>query len=225
MTGGRATLLFAPAVLLDALKFACTQLWFFGPALIALAGSAAVGGGWFGAAVGTIIGAGAAATAGAAIEMIGVILALAVGLLGWMLLLTLMIFMGIQPLHSRNFTAVLVGFILSEIPFIDAVPSFTVSMWRVVQGQRKADKEARKKWQAENAEAIKQQERMNRVQMKQQLELQAAQEEADEAAAEEQRTLQEQYDALGFQDTEDVAAQLAEEEGPARRPLVDVPSL
>lgn len=225
MTNGKVALLVSFALLFDALKFMCTQLWFFGPALIGLAGSVALGGGWFGSIVGTVIGVGAAASVGAAIEALGIILSLIVGAFGWLIMFGLLIGMGVQPFGTRHFTPVLIGFLVGEMPFVNALPTFTVPVWQIIRSERKADTEARKKWAAENAEALKQQQRMDRIQMKQALDQQAAQEEADEAAAEEQRTLQEQYDALGFQDTEDVAAQLAEEEGPKRRPLVDAPSL
>lgn len=222
MTGGKVTLLVSFALLFDALKFMCTQLWFFGPALIALAGSVAVGGGWFGAAVGTIIGAGAAATVGAAIEAVGIILALVVGLVGWIILFTLMIAMGIQPFGEKHFITTLFGFLVSEIPFIDAVPSFTISMWRIVQGERKADREARKKWETENAALIKRRQREALLAQKQLAALQAGEE---QAAQEEADAAQAEADAAAAMDDNEEEDAVIPFDQPKRQPLVSPPSL
>lgn len=222
MTGSKSTLLISIAILFDALKFMCTQLWFFGPAIIGLAGSVALGGGWFGSIVGTVIGVATAASVGAAIEALGIILSLIIGVIGWLVMFALLIGMGVQPFGTRHFTPVLVGFLVGEMPFVNALPTFTVPVWQIIRSERKADKEAHKKWKAENAALIKQQQREALLAQKQ---LAALQADEDQAAQEEADAAQAEADAAAATDDNQEEEAIIPFDQPKRQPLVSPPSL
>jgi hypothetical protein len=224
MTTGKITILLVLALIFDALKFMATQLWFFGPALIGLATSVGTGSKVAGAVVGALGVGGAALTGlGEGLEVLGIVLGVAIGFFGWLVLITVMTSMRISLFHSRNFLSLVGGFIVSELPFIDALPSFTVSTWRIISAERKADKEAKKKYEVQLAAGAKRQQRVAVIMQKQQLaqeaaEAQAAQEEQEAAAA----------------DMEEEQAQEEPAEPPIlaqprervpRTPLADVPSL
>jgi hypothetical protein len=49
------------------------------------------------------------------------------------------------------------GWITSMIPFVNLLPTLSISTWRIVANERKADREALKKWDAANAKQKDQQ--------------------------------------------------------------------
>jgi hypothetical protein len=229
MTNTKAAILLGLAVIFDVLKFMCTQLWFFGPALIGTAVAAATGSKAVGALAGALgIGAQVFPAIGIGIAVLGLILAITVGFLGWLILIITMAAFGIRFFdgHNRAFLRIFVGFLVSELPLIDALPSFTFSIWSIVRGEYKADKIARKEAAAKQAVVLRQEQRIDSMKQKQILALQAAQAAQEEADAEKQRALQEEYDALNSQNTEETEAQLASKnELRTRAPLLGPPSL
>jgi hypothetical protein len=214
MTGSKTAILIGLSLLFDAIKFMCTQLWFFGPFFIGLVGSAVTGGGWFGVAVGTIITTALALTAGAALEMMGLVLAMAIGIFGWLVVLSAMFSFRMKPFHNRSFLKTMLGMLVTEIPFVDALPSFTISVWMIIREEKKADRAALAEYKAAEAARLAREQRWQQLQQRA-LEEQAANDiEAQEAEAE----------------AEDEAAEeeLLEESGTARAarsPLLGPPSL
>jgi hypothetical protein len=238
MNAMKATILMSLALVFDVLKFMATQLWIFGPALVGGAAGVAVAsqyGALAGKAAGLITGAASGAAelipgVAAGVELIGVILALAIGLLGWLILITVMASFRIRFFkgESRNFLRLFVGFLVSEIPLIDALPSFTVSTWLIIRGEYKAQKEAKAKYDAEYGAFLKQQQRTQNIEQKQLLQLQAAQiqaEQDEQDLADADAAEQEAIDAEEAESPEESADEIASEPLYGRQPLVGVPSL
>ncbi|MEK7554242.1 MAG: hypothetical protein AAB517_02645 [Patescibacteria group bacterium] len=160
MTWARASPVLILCVIFDALRFFFNMFWFFGPALAALYCTVKVSDA-IGSLGGIVAGActAGAATAGGlafgAIEMFGVIMAMAVGLIGWLtvFLIQLINNAGIFKENFAMIIRILLGLLLSEIPIINALPSLTILNATMFHIQIKKGKEELKKWKKENAEA------------------------------------------------------------------------
>lgn len=169
MTWKKASPVLVISVVFDALRLLFQMFWFFGPALAALYCTSKISG-----AVGTY-GGGALCAAGAtaagffgapAIAAFGVVMAMAVGLFGW-----LAVGGWLMATNSRIFKENALWFVgsllFSEVPFIGAIPVITVSVWKMHSNQIKIEKAVYKKWQKENAAAELQERRQQEVQLMQ----------------------------------------------------------
>lgn len=153
MTWGKASPVLIFSVLFDVLRFMCAQLWFFGPAMIALYCVGKVESVWV---VGSLlknacaVGATVAGVFGFPIlEVVGLILAMAVGLIGW-LTIGLIVLTTNSRIIQRNpmNTLWFVGSLLiSEVPFVGALPALTVTMFRMYSVQIKKEQAALKEYQ------------------------------------------------------------------------------
>lgn len=170
MTWGKASWVLVPAIVFDALRMMFEWFWFFGPALAAVACTAGVNsalGTSVAGIAGKITAAGCSLAAGAAgfvgapaIEVFGVIMAMATGFAGW-LIVGLIIMKTNSRIIEENAGHALwfVGSLLiSEIPIVGTFPALTGVVWKMYSTQIKKDKEALQKYKKENA-AVQQQER------------------------------------------------------------------
>lgn len=172
MTWGRAWPALAVCAVFDGLRLFFEFFWFFGPAL-ATAYCASLG--ESGSLISGVKTLSCSATAGVATYFgffvgFGVVMAMAVGLFGW-----LAIVLGIAMTNMRIITehqahaAWLFGSLLvSELPLIGSIPALTITIGRLYHTQIKTDAETLKKYKKEHA-AAELQERQERI-----LELQQA---------------------------------------------------
>ena len=136
------------------------MFWFFGPALAALYCTVKVSDA-IGSLGGIVAGActAGAATAGGlafgAIEMFGVVMAMAVGLIGWLTIFLIQLInnAGIFRENFAMILRILLGLLLSEIPIINALPSLTILNTTMFHIQIKKGREELQKWKEENAAA------------------------------------------------------------------------
>lgn len=166
MTWPKASPVLIIAVIFDALRIMFEQFWFFGPALAAAYCTAKVSG-----TVGTIgetlcsAGAGAAGYFGSpAIIAFGAVMAIAVGLFGWMTI-GLMLIMTNSRIFKENEGQALwfVGsLLLSATPIIGTIPGFIGATGKMYHTQIKKDKENLAKYEKEQA-AQKAQERNQNI--------------------------------------------------------------
>lgn len=157
MTWTKALPVLAVSLVFDALRLLFEMFWFFGPALAALYCTAKVSG-----IVGTTLG-GFACSAGAGvlgfvgagpIAAFGVVMAMAVGLLGWMTVGLIVIMTNARLFkenagHSLWFIGSLM---VSEVPFVGALPAITISVVRMYSTQIKNDKAAREEYEKARVE-------------------------------------------------------------------------
>lgn len=179
MTWAKAAPALAIAAIFDALRLMFNMFWFFGPALAALYCTTKVGG-WVGMLGGLtptacVAAGGVISYFGApVIVAFGVIMAMAVGFAGW-----LVIGGWLMATNSRIFKENALWFVgsllFSEIPIIGAIPAITVAVWRMYSHQIKIEKAAYKKWEKEQAGA---QQQMRNQQMAQLMQAQAMQQQA-----------------------------------------------
>jgi len=170
MTRGEAALVIVAAVVVDLLRGFFQLFWFFGPALAALYCENTVSG-WVGSLWGLTevacdAGAVVAGSAASAVTApFGVVMAIAVGLFGflaiglWIAVTNKRLLKTVEgaPLQFAG------AFAVGEIPFLGAFPVFTVILWKLYATQIKVEKAALKKWEKEHA-AARQQERERQAQ-------------------------------------------------------------
>lgn len=180
MTWSKAGPVLVIAGIFDAVRLMFEMFWFFGPALAALyctvKASGAVGGlGGLTAAV-CGIAAGAAGSAGApAIETFGVVMAMATGLIGWMVI-GLFLLRSNPRIFTENKAAFLVfagGLLVSEVPIVGSVPAMTIVLWRMYRMQIHKDKKVLQAYEKERA-AEQLRERQEAAQLMQMQQAQAA---------------------------------------------------
>lgn len=174
MTWGDAKVVFAIAIVFDLLRAFFNMFWFFGPALFAVY-CTQVAEKWVSSLAGltgATCGLGAA-VAGAAISSItipfGVVMAMAFGLLGF-LALFVVILTSNPRLFKSNVTAGAwfgASFLGSELPLIDALPMFTVTLWRLYKTQIRVEEEAYKAWEKEQTDAQRQEREQQTAQLMQ----------------------------------------------------------
>lgn len=177
MTWGRATPVLVLCIIFDALRFLFDMFWFFGPAMAAILCTAGVNsaiGTSVGGVVGNTVAAGctaAAATAGffgaVPIEIFGTIMAMAVGLIGWLTIFLVQVMrnIGIFKTHFviKLVISRLVSLIWSEIPIINALPALTIVNVTLFHHQIKEGREALKKWEEENSAQLAQEQRQQQA--------------------------------------------------------------
>ena len=132
-------------------------------------------------AIGTAVTVGAAGTVGPYLEAFGIVLAMAIGLAGWALLITLLYASGVRFFtgSGRNLLMTFAGFCASEVPIVDALPTFTPTVYLLIRETRKEDRKAIAAWdEAEKARQLETEEAERML-----AEQEALQYEATEAAA------------------------------------------
>lgn len=197
MTWAKAMPVLVVAGVFDALRAFFEMFWFFGPALAAAACTAA-GSTYVGTAVAGVACTAAAAVAGffgaGAIEVFGIIMSMALGFLGF-LILGLWIILSNARIFKANATGMIWlmgGLGVSLVPFIGAIPSFTLTLIKLYRVQIRVEKLAFKEFQASQAaaqlqerrrqEALLQQKAAQAEIKKQEEEMQQAEEEEAQAA-------------------------------------------
>ncbi len=216
MTWGKAAPIIVVAVIFDALRFMCDQAWFFGPALAALYCTAKVSGilstytfGLLGtgtAAAACVTVAGVVGAAGvAAVEAAGTVLALAIGLLGW-LTVTLFLVLTDSRIFKTDKSSLLWlvgGLFIAEVPFINMLPGLTGTTIKLFATQIRKEKAAHADWARANAARLAT-ERAEREReallLQQQIAEQEAAAAAEEAAEEEAEAAQLDADAVNAYD-------------------------
>ncbi|MHB8710295.1 MAG: hypothetical protein ACYC6X_01940 [Minisyncoccota bacterium] len=190
MTWPKASLVLIFCLIFDAVRFMFSQFWFFGPAMTAIYCTSKVGG-WIGSVSGLTAtactaGAVAAGTVGVVpIEVFGAVMAIAVGLLGWMVIgAMLMANARIFKANAGNALWFVVSLGVSEIPFIGALPALTVTVWRMYAAQIKKEKAELLKYEEAQAETQQQEREQEAAQIMQFRDAQLAQAEEQEAANE-----------------------------------------
>lgn len=153
MTWMKATPTLAVTSVFDSLRFMFEWFWVFGAAL----GGTVVGvwlSNWLPSSAATLVGGGVAGVtgffAGAALEAFGVVMAMAVGFLGWLTMGILLLITN-HRIFKANATAglwMLASLMVAETPFIGSIPSLTLTTWRLHHTQIKKEKAAHKAWKA-----------------------------------------------------------------------------
>lgn len=181
MTRSKSAPVIVGAAIFDLIRIFFVFFWFLGPALAGIYCTVKTS-----EVVGTTIAGtvcGAAAIAGgaaisAATTSFGVIMADAVGFVGFLAL-----GLWIVMTNARILKAVATGpiqfagaFAVAEIPFLGALPVFSVILWRLYGAQIRTEKKTHEKWKKETASAQLQQRQRNQ-QLAQAAQTQAAQQE------------------------------------------------
>lgn len=156
MTWSRATLVLVLAIVFDALRAFFELFWFFGPAIAAFYCTSATND-VVGTSVSSVAGKVVAVTcsaasgvagffAGPALVAFGVVMAMAIGFLGWMTIGLIIIMTNPRILKENKGNGVwfIASLLISELPIIDALPSFTITLFRMYSVQIKTE---RKAWQ------------------------------------------------------------------------------
>ena len=168
MTWGRALPMLVLCGVFDGVRAFFSLFWFFGPAIAALYCTSSVNsvaGTSVAESAGKVTGAlctTAAVKAGAvlspALVTFGIIMAMAVGLLGWMTVYVRLLTHNpkIFKVGGGSVLTLLLGLCLAELPFLSALPSLTLSVGRLYRAQIKREKAELKEWEQEQA-ALQQQ--------------------------------------------------------------------
>lgn len=154
MTWGKAIPVLVIAVVFDALRFIFEQFWFFGPVLLGLATKIAASqylGNFLGAALGGAVAGVAGFFGGGAFQAFGAVIAIALGLFGWLTIGLLLAFINAR-IFKTTATSMLwsmLGLGVSVTPVVGTLPGLTLTTLRLYHAQIKNDKEALAKWNAE----------------------------------------------------------------------------
>lgn len=163
MTWGRAVPVLIACVVFDALRMFFEWFWFFGPALAGVY-CTAEGSAYVGTTVaGLVCGAGATVAgyfASPALTAFGVVMAMAVGLIGWGTVTLILAIINPRIWHSNVWGWVWSVFSLaiSETPFLGTIPMLTITHWRLYVAQISKDKKGLLQYKKEQA-ALQVQER------------------------------------------------------------------
>lgn len=165
MTWAKATPVLVVAGIFDLLRMFFEMFWFFGPALAAVACTAGVNS-YVGTTVAETAGKAVAVVCGAvagvagyfgspAITAFGVVMAMAVGLFGWLVIGGWMMMTNARIFKENEGNALwFVGsLIVSEIPIVGTIPGITGATFKMYRTQIKKDKENLKKYNESQAAA------------------------------------------------------------------------
>ncbi|TSA44021.1 hypothetical protein D4R49_01025, partial [bacterium] len=174
MTWKGAAPILIVAALFDAVRLMFEMFWFFGPALAAIyctvKASSAVG------ALGGLtaficsLAAGAGGFAGApAIETFGVIMAMATGFAGWLIVGGWIVMTNSRIFKENASSVALFGasLLVSEVPIVGSLPAISVITWRLYHTQIKKDKTTLQKYEADQVAVQTQQQQQQTVQLMQ----------------------------------------------------------
>lgn len=203
MTWGNALPVLIVAGIFDLARAFFTMFWFFGPALAAIACTAGANsylGTSIGTAAGNVVAGVCTAAAGVAgffgavpIEMFGMMMSMAFGLAGF-IVLGLLLMRNMERMLVANATGIIwmMGSLaLSEVPFVGAIPNFTLTLIKLYRTQIRFEKEVYATFVTEQGMALAQNQQ-------QQLQYQQLLVEEQQAAAEQEemeRLAQEERDA------------------------------
>ncbi len=184
MTWGKAAPILAVCVIFDALRLMFEMFWFFGPAMAALYCTVKVSGvvgttlGGFACGVGATV----AGTLGApAIEVFGVVMAIAVGLFGW-LVIGLWLMVTNARIFKENAAWFAGSLLISEIPIVGSIPALTIIVWKMYRTQITLEKAEMQRYEQERAAAERQEREQRIALVLHNQSLQQAQIEQEEAA-------------------------------------------
>lgn len=158
MTWKKASPVLIVAGIFDAVRLMFEMFWFFGPALTALyctvKASDVVGA--LGGLTAFVCSAGATAAgvAGApAIEAFGVVMAMATGFMGWLVIGGWVVMTNSRIFKENAGNAVWFGasLLISEVPIIGSLPAISVAVWRLYHVQIKKDRADLKKYKEDQA--------------------------------------------------------------------------
>ena len=185
MTWGRAWPVIAVAVVFDLLRAFFEMFLFFAPALATVYCTAKVNGvltTWTAGLLGTKTAAAACSVGVAgtvagltyvtggmsaeAIETFGIIMAIAIGILGFVALGLWIIVTnpGLFRANASNVLWFIGGFAVSELPLVGAIPSFSITLFKAYWTQIKKERSALLKWRKEHAQEIAAQRRAQQEQ-------------------------------------------------------------
>jgi|CXWL01.1.fsa_nt_gi hypothetical protein len=196
MTWAKATPILVIAFIFDAIRFMFDMFWFFGPifaAVLCINGANTSLETSLGDTGGQVVAAicGGVAVAGGIVASpvlisFGVVMAMAVGFAGWIMLglITMMTNARMFKENAGNLLWFVGGLMMSEVPIINGLPAFTVSMARMYHNQIKKEKAALKAYTATRAAELAQERQQQMAQLTQVQNRQAIQ--MQEAANEEQ---------------------------------------
>lgn len=191
MTWGKALPVLVISAVFDAVRFMFTWFIFFGPALAGLyctvkGSSTAIGDMVGTTVVGAACGIGAVATGvvgAGAIETFGIIMAMATGFAGWLAILIILLVFNTR-IFKENTLWFGGSLLISEIPFINSLPTLTFTMWKMYHTQITIETANRKKWEKERAQEERQKRERQTVQRSQQMwQAQLAQQQEQQKAA------------------------------------------
>jgi hypothetical protein len=177
MTWAKASPVLVVAGIFDALRAFFEMFWFFGPALAAVACTAGVN---------SLVGTTVAATAGKAVAIVcsavagtagyfgapaiaafGIVMAISVGLFGWLVVGSIMLTTNgrIFKENEANIFWFVGGLLISEVPIVGSFPALISITWKMYSTQIKKDKEVLKKYETEQKErvALQAQDRNQRI--------------------------------------------------------------
>ena len=155
MTWAKAAPVIAVSATFDVLRIACDLLWFFAPLIIgsgtASAVSSATGSQTLGYAAGIITG-GLSVLGMPFFVALGTILAMAVGMMGWLILVFTIMLTNTRLIREifANPMHFLLGLGATQIPFISAIPVLTLTAFRLYRKQISMEKAALQAWQMAN---------------------------------------------------------------------------
>lgn len=225
MTWGKAALPLTIVVVLWLLRVMFEMFWFFGPALLAV--GCTVG-------VNSVVDTSTASAAGKVvatactgvsaiigffgieiIEPLGIVMAMAVGFISWLLVGFIMLLSNQRVFKEEPLAGVWLtgGLIVNEIPLIGTLPGLTTAVWRIYHKQIKRDRKKLKEYEAAVA-AQKTQERQMQIdqfmevrqaQINQQQEAEEAYREEEEVAAAEEAEIEAVNDAEYTQEFDEAA--------------------
>lgn len=156
MTWSKAAPVLITAAITDAMRAFFALFFITGPILIGVATNAAASqyvGTFLGKYIGAALGTAVLLTTGAGLEVFGIIMAMCIGLLGWLVSVLLLLLGGVSLMQSRMFFLSLMSLIGSEAPIVNAAPFLTPSVFFMVRGQINEDAERNKQHQAAPQEA------------------------------------------------------------------------
>jgi hypothetical protein len=159
MTWGKASPVLALSGVFWLLQLAFQWFWLLGPVLIGV-GSGAIASYYFGSAAGYVTGAvsgflsGLVGSGSGAFEVFGFVMAMAIGLCGWLFVMAAIAWSDFRLLRENawGMLGLIIGFCISEIPVLGSVPSLPVAVWRMYGAQIRADREALAAWRARREE-------------------------------------------------------------------------
>ena len=157
MTWVKATPVIGVTIFFDALRIACNLLWALAPLIIGAGTYSAVGGATGSETVAA--GAGVFATWASLYGMpffvaLGTVLAMAVGLMGWLSLVFLLVLSNTRVLKEifQNPTYFLLGLGTTQIPFLSMIPALTMTTVQLYRRQIKKEQAALASWRASQTE-------------------------------------------------------------------------
>lgn len=194
MTWTKAAPALVIAVIADAIRVFFEWLGFLGPVIAGAVTIAALNSSgwtsWLPEFVKNGVGAAAGIAATAAspgLEAFGIVMSMAIGFLGWLIVggwiagTNMRIFKS----NAMNLVTYVAALGVDEIPFVSGfVPGLTLAVWRMYHTQIKKEKAALKKWTQENAAALQDERQQQADYLLQQYQQNATEEEAQEEAEE-----------------------------------------